>query len=302
MRNATSVSASALSRASICLPVSCFPSLPLRAESLTPNVMLNVGGSIGVDSRGSVTSTEHNVSVTVASPKPAIVTMSPLTHSSIATRVKLFEVKIFDTRPTSRTSPDCRFKACTLSPTLHDPFTTRPVTTRPRNGSRSIILTSIENGSFTSPLGAGTCSTSNFNSASMLPLPSRTCFWHSSSDALDAPARALAYATGKSNCSSSAPSEANKSNSWLSTASHPAFVTPSRSTLLITTTGFKPFFSAFPSTNFVCAIAPSLASTKSTHPSTISSARSTSPPKSACPGVSTALMRVEPYAKVVYFA
>ena len=53
--------------------------------------------------------------------------------------------------------------------------------------------------------------------------------------------------------------------------------------------GRRPFCSALESTNFVCAIGPSCASTNSRHPSTMSSTRSTSPPKSAWPGVSTAL-------------
>jgi hypothetical protein len=50
--------------------------------------------------------------------------------------------------------------------------------------------------------------------------------------------------------------------------------------------------SAFFVTKRVCGIGPSCASISSTTPSTIDSARSTSPPKSACPGVSTMLMCV----------
>ena len=73
----------------------------------------------------------------------------------------------------------------------------------------------------------------------------------------------------------------------LSTDEHRSGVELSLSTLLSTTTGDSPAFRAFSSTNFVWLRAPSLASTSSTAPSTIPSTRSTSPPKSACPGVST---------------
>ena len=65
-----------------------------------------------------------------------------------------------------------------------------------------------------------------------------------------------------------------------------------RSTLLTATIGRRPIFSAFETTNFVCGIGPSAASTSTMTPSTIDRMRSTSPPKSAWPGVSTMLMRV----------
>ena len=62
------------------------------------------------------------------------------------------------------------------------------------------------------------------------------------------------------------------------------------STLLITTIGRSPLRSALPSTNLVCGIGPSAASTSSRQLSTIDRMRSTSPPKSAWPGVSTMLI------------
>ena len=61
---------------------------------------------------------------------------------------------------------------------------------------------------------------------------------------------------------------------------------PGRSILLTTTTGTLFSSSAFLSTKRVCGIQPSNASTSSSTPSTICSMRSTSPPKSAWPGVS----------------
>ena len=65
-----------------------------------------------------------------------------------------------------------------------------------------------------------------------------------------------------------------------------------RSTLLMTTIGLRPTLSAFDTTNLVCGSGPSAASTSTSAPSTMLRMRSTSPPKSAWPGVSTMLMRV----------
>jgi hypothetical protein len=109
----------------------------------------------------------------------------------------------------------------------------------------------------------------------------------SSSD--DQPLMPEAYTTGKSNCSSVAPSLSNRSNAALITASGLA---PGLSTLLTTTIGLRPRASAFLVTKRVCGIGPSCASISSTTPSTMDRARSTSPPKSAWPGVSTMLMCV----------
>ena len=60
----------------------------------------------------------------------------------------------------------------------------------------------------------------------------------------------------------------------------------------MTTMGLSPIFSAFDTTNLVCGSGPSAASTSTSAPSTMLRMRSTSPPKSAWPGVSTMLMRV----------
>jgi hypothetical protein len=81
----------------------------------------------------------------------------------------------------------------------------------------------------------------------------------------------------------------NNSNVWLTTHSGRA---PGRSTLLTTTIGCSPSCKAFSVTKRVCGIGPSTASTSSSTPSTIPSTRSTSPPKSAWPGVSTMLISV----------
>ena len=75
-----------------------------------------------------------------------------------------------------------------------------------------------------------------------------------------------------------------------------------RSTLLITRITGSRACSVLRSTKRVCGSGPSLASTSSSTPSTIVSPRSTSPPKSAWPGVSMMLIFVSPYWTAVFFA
>src|SRR5690606_7741287 len=65
---------------------------------------------------------------------------------------------------------------------------------------------------------------------------------------------------------------------------------PGRSILLITTMGLRPAWKAFWVTNRVCGMGPSIESTTSSTQSTMLITRSTSPPKSAWPGVSTMLI------------
>ena len=67
---------------------------------------------------------------------------------------------------------------------------------------------------------------------------------------------------------------------------------PGRSILFTTTSGLSPCSSACRRTNRVWGIGPSNASTISSAPSAILSTRSTSPPKSAWPGVSMTLIFV----------
>src|SRR5215212_6903471 len=94
---------------------------------------------------------------------------------------------------------------------------------------------------------------------------------------------------GKSSCSSVASRAAKRSKTSLMTSVERA---SGRSTLLIATIGRRPILRAFETTNFVCGMGPSAASTSTITPSTMLRIRSTSPPKSAWPGVSTMLMRV----------
>ena len=97
---------------------------------------------------------------------------------------------------------------------------------------------------------------------------------------------------GLSSCSSVASSSIRSSRVSSTTSSQRA---SGRSTLLMTTMmTFRSSSSAFFSTKRVWGMQPSKASTSSSTPSTICRMRSTSPPKSAWPGVSTMLMRTSP--------
>src|SRR3989304_5695390 len=104
---------------------------------------------------------------------------------------------------------------------------------------------------------------------------------------------------GKSNCSSSASSSRKSSYTssmtWLMRRS-------GRSTLLTTRMIGRGASSACRSTNRVCGNGPSVASTSSSAPSTIVRPRSTSPPKSAWPGVSTMLIFTSSYRTAAFFA
>src|SRR6476469_6160527 len=75
-----------------------------------------------------------------------------------------------------------------------------------------------------------------------------------------------------------------------------------RSTLLITRITGRFDSSALRSTKRVCGSGPSLASTSSSTPSTIVRPRSTSPPKSAWPGVSMMLIFAPPYRTAAFLA
>ena len=113
------------------------------------------------------------------------------------------------------------------------------------------------------------------------------------------PSLAEAYITGKSNCSSFAPNSINSSRTSSTTFKGLA---PGLSILFITTIGFKFKANDFFKTSLVCGIAPSNASTNKSTPSTILRTRSTSPPKSACPGVSTIFIFISLYITDVFLA
>ena len=181
-----------------------------------------------------------------------------------------------------------------VSPARNVPASTRPVRIRPMNGSADSVVANIWNFSSRreSCAGAGTCSTIRSNKASRFLRGPSSSLSHQ-------PARPEANIVGKSSWSSSASSAAKRSNTSLTALSG----SPSAlSTLFTTTMGRRPRASALDVTNFVCGIAPSAASTSSTTPSTIDRMRSTSPPKSAWPGVSTMLIRTPFHSTDVFLA
>ena len=104
---------------------------------------------------------------------------------------------------------------------------------------------------------------------------------------------------GKSSCSSEAPRSAIRSKVRSTTSSGRASI---RSTLLTTKMGLRSSSMALRSTKRVCGIGPSAASTRSRHPSTMPRTRSTSPPKSVWPGVSTMLILTPSYSTAVFLA
>jgi len=106
-----------------------------------------------------------------------------------------------------------------------------------------------------------------------------------------------AYITGKSNWSSVAFSSINSSITLSNTFSGSA---PGLSILFITTIGFRFNAKDFFRTSRVCGMTPSKASTNSKTPSTVFRTRSTSPPKSACPGVSTMFIFTPSYITDVF--
>ena len=103
------------------------------------------------------------------------------------------------------------------------------------------------------------------------------------------PSFALVYKMGNSICSSVASKSINKSYTSLITSS---ILESGRSILLIIRIMGRFFSKAFFRTNLVCGKGPSLESTKRSAPSTRFKPRSTSPPKSACPGVSMILILI----------
>ena len=254
--------------------------------------MASVGGSIGCAGRAVSTSRSHSVSATVARSKPASATMSPARASSSPTRSRPRKARILVTRACS-IGPPSRPSAWIVAFGWIAPDSIRPVSRRPRCGSRSSVLASMTKGPSAATRGAGTWRRISSNKGAMPAVRG------AAGSGTAQPSRAEANKVGKSSCASVAPSAANRSNTSLCTV---CARWSGRSTLLITTIGRSPRRSALPSTNLVCGIGPSAASTSSSTPSTMDRMRSTSPPKSAWPGVSTMLMRVPCQTTEVHFA
>ena len=114
------LSTSFSSLAKIILDVTFDPSRPAKGELFTLSVIAIVGGSIGVDCRGTVTALLQIVSATEVFSIPEIATISPASAISIG----IFSIPLnpnnFVSLVVSITAP---FKSIdlTLSPTLADP-------------------------------------------------------------------------------------------------------------------------------------------------------------------------------------
>ena len=234
----------------------------------------------GAGLSGSVTVTPMPMSV-----MPLISTMSPGPASVACTRSKPWKVKTWLTRPlTDLPSVPSMTKTSMLG--LIVPWLMRPTPIRPTKVEKSSAEICNCKGAAGSPFCAGTCLSTVLNRADMSG-PHCSPAGPSSNDVQ--PLMPEAYTTGNSNCSSVAPKLANRSKASLITW---VGLEPGLSTLLTTTMGFRPKAKAFLVTKRVCGMGPSCASINSTTPSTMDKARSTSPPKSAWPGVSTMLMWV----------
>jgi predicted permease len=122
---------------------------------LIEKVIDSVGGSIGEAGIGTVTDGSQSVSATVALVRPAMAIRSPASTSSTPTRSSPRKASSLVARASSITSPS-RLSALIGMLTRARPVRIRPVSTRPRYGSASSIVTIIENGASRSRLGGGT--------------------------------------------------------------------------------------------------------------------------------------------------
>ena len=128
---ATFVSASAISLFLINVDVTFFPSVPANGESFTIILTDIVGGSIGVDFMGVVTSVEQIVSATDVADKPAIQTISPVFTSSTTIFFIPSNFKSFVNLPVSTIFPD-KSMEWTLSLIFADPCSTLPTKHLPK--------------------------------------------------------------------------------------------------------------------------------------------------------------------------
>ena len=152
---ATLVSASAIKRFLIRVEVTFFPSVPANGESFTIILIDIVGGSIGVDFIGVLTSGEQMVSATDEMDRPAIHTISPVLTSLTGIFFIPSNFNNFVNLPLSTILPE-RFNAWTLSLIFADPCSTLPTKHLPKYGSESKSVASIAKGFELSTSGDGT--------------------------------------------------------------------------------------------------------------------------------------------------
>ncbi len=215
-------------------------------------------------------------------------TMSPASASSIGWRFRPRKASTLVIRPRSISLPSRRQgvdRPCRASAL---PASTRPVSRRPRKGSLSISTARIWNGSSARRYGLRLAAHGRRSGRTAGP---------GSSLRLGHVQRRPALLAARRRCAGSRA--ARRWRPWRRTGRRRRSA-PGRDRRAAgrpcsgTTIGRRPIFSALPSTNLVCGMTPSSASTSSTQPSTMPRIRSTSPPKSAWPGVSMMLIRVSP--------
>src|SRR3954447_5843313 len=289
-RKETLPTSSASRRCLTWLAVSRVPSVPASGLVLIPIVTDKLGSSTVVTGSGRGSSGSAMVSPIVTSGSPASATISPGPASSAGTRSSASVMYSSVTRACSIV-PSERHHAIG-APLRNVPWRIRNSASRPTYGLASRFVTSACSGCSVSYSGAGIVSSSVVNkgprsgASSSAASPAR-------------PARAFANTIGNSICELFASRSRNSSYTSFTTSAGRASL---RSTLLITSTTGNFSSSAFRRTNRVCGSGPSDASTSSSTPSTIVRARSTSPPKSAWPGVSTMLILVSPSDTAVFLA
>jgi len=234
---------------------------------------------MGVACIGSVTSRSQIVSATLAFSKPAIITISPASPTSMGTFFVPSYLKILVNLPSSTFSP-LRFIALIGWLAFAVPWDIFPTKLLPKKLSAYNKVDNIAKGFVLSSSAGFTCSIIKSNSGWRFSLgPSTSLLAH--------PDLPLAYKTGKSNCSSFASKLTNKSNVSSKTSSA---LWSALSNLLIITIGLNPCLRAFAKTNFVWGITPSAESISNNAPSAILNTRSTSAAKSLWPGVSIILI------------
>ena len=143
---ATLLSASLSKRSRMTRLCTFFPSRPASGLSLMPKVTEIVGGSMGCAGSGVSTAKAQSVSDTVAFDRPASVTISPATASSISLWDSPRNAWILVTRNCSIFCP-IRLNACRVAPTFSRPLSTRPVKIRPTKGSVLKVVASMRKSS-----------------------------------------------------------------------------------------------------------------------------------------------------------
>ncbi len=262
------------------------PSVPASGDVFTANVICSTGSSTLRRGNGFGSIGSAKVSPISTSGNPATTNRSPAERSATSTRarpsnpMRVANLRLTGACPSSTSSSN----NTTVSPLRRVPWTTRPTASRPRYSDASRFVTSACSEAAGSPPGGGTYSMTVSSSGSRSAPSGGT-----PTPRIDLPSRATADTTGKSSSSIGASRSKKSCSISSSTSSGRA---SARSTLLSTTTAGSSAARLFASTYLVWGRGPSAASTSSNTPSTSASARSTSPPKSAWPGVSTRLMRV----------